>query len=256
MCGSGLTCGPSGLASCAVVSLHRNRGAKRARQAREDLGLDPVAPLACLLDCVEERAGLQVVVARLPEGVAGACTSGPVLWLNAAEAKVRQRFTLAHELGHVRCGHDGTLVVESYETLNGATTNPREIEANAFAAEFLIPRAAMGELAVAGRNPTLDEVVTVAAHYGTSATMALYRFKQAGWADEACVASLHAAIEAKKHFAAFERLGCSTLPDRLGSLEKLPYLSPALRHSQLGAVLRGDAEAEPALATAIARVLS
>ncbi len=240
------------------MSLHRNRGAKRAREAREELDLDPVAPLACLLDCVEKRAGLRVVVTHLPDGVAGACTSGPapVLWLNAADAKVRQRFTLAHELGHVRCKHDGKLVVESYETLSGATTTPREIEANAFAAELLIPRVAIEKLAVAGRNPTLDEVVVIAAHYGTSAIMALYRFKQFGLADDACVSSLGAAIEAKEHFAAFERLGCFALPDRLGSLEDLPYLSPALRDSRLGAVLRGDAEAEPQLATAIARVLS
>lgn len=240
------------------MSLHRNRGAKRAREAREELGLDSVAPLSCLLNCVEERAGLRVVVARLPDGVAGACTSGPapVLWLNAADAKVRQRFTLAHELGHVRCKHDGKLVVESYETLSGATTTPREIEANAFAAEFLIPRAAIEVLAVAGRNPTLDEVVVTAAHYGTSAIMALYRFKQFDLADDACVSSLRTAIDAKVHLAAFERLGCSGLPDRLGSLEALPYLSPALRDSWLGAVLRGDAKAEPQLATAIARVLS
>ena len=240
------------------MSLHRNRGAKRARQAREALGIDPAAPLEGLLDCVEERAGLRVVVTHLPEGVAGACTSGPapVLWLNAADAKVRQRFTLAHELGHVRCAHDGKLAVEVYETLNGGTTNPREIEANAFAAEFLIPQAAMQEIAVAGTDPTLDEVVTIAAHYGTSAIMVLYRFKQFGMADDASVASLLAAIEAREHFAAFDRLGCAVLPDRLGSLDELPYLSPPLRDSRLGAVLRGDAEAEPELATAIARVLS
>ena len=181
------------------------------------------------------------------------------IWLNGAEAAAshgRRRFTLAHELGHVRCKHDGKLVVESYETLNGGTTNPREIEANAFAAEFLIPRVAMEELGIAGRNPTLDEVVVIAAHYGTSAIMALYRFKQFGLADDACVSSLGTAIEAKEHFAAFERLSCSALPDRLGSLEELPYLSPPLCDSRLGAVLRGDAEAEPQLATAIARVLS
>ncbi len=237
------------------MSEHRNRGAKRAREARAELGLDPAAPLACLLDCVEERAGHRVVVTRMPDGVAGACTAGPVLWVNAREAKVRQRFTLAHELGHAWCKHDGNVVVDSHATLSGKVTTPREIEANAFAAELLIPRVAVEELAPAGRNPTLEEVVVVAAHYGTSAVMTLYRFQQLGLADDDCVAELAACIDALEHHATFERLGCTPLPDRLGTMEELPYLSEPLRDSRLGAVLRGDAAAEPALATAIARML-
>src|SRR5215218_856798 len=50
-----------------------NRGAKRAREARAALGLDPAAPLACLLSVVEEDARLPVVVCAMPDGVAGAC---------------------------------------------------------------------------------------------------------------------------------------------------------------------------------------
>lgn len=236
------------------MSLHRNRGAKRAREARAKLGLDAAAPLACLLDVVEERAGHRVVVTRMPEGVAGACSPGPLLWVNGAEPKVRQRFTLAHELGHAWCKHDGGLLVDSIETLGGKTTTPPEIEANAFAAELLIPRVAIEELAPPGGNPTLDEVVVVAAHYGTSALMTLFRFKQFGRADDGCVAALTQAIEAGEHHEAFTRLGCALLADRLGTLEELPYLSPPLRDSRLGAVLRGDAAAEPELATAIARM--
>ena len=238
------------------MSLHRNRGAKRAREARAELGLDPAAPLPCLLDCVEQRAGFNVVVARMPDGVAGACTTGPLLWVNANEAAVRQRFTLAHELGHAWCRHDGNLVVDSYATLSGKVTTPPEIEANAFAAELLILRVAIEELAPAGHNPTLDEVVTVAAHFGTSATMTLYRFKQFKRADDSCVAEIETAIDAQEHHAASARLGCAQLPDRLGTMEELPYLSEPLRETRLGAVLRGDAEAEPALATAISRLLA
>lgn len=238
------------------MSLHRNRGAKRAREARAALGLDPVAPVPCLLDCVEDKAELPVVVASLAEGVAGACTSGPLLWVNETQARVRQRFTLAHEFGHVWCKHDGHVAVDSFETLSGRTTNPYEVQANAFAAELLIPRAAIEELAPEGRDPTLDEVVVVAAHYGTSAIMTLYRFGQYGLAGDACVAELVAAIDEGEHYAAYDRLGCTPLADRLGSLTDSPYLSPPLRDSRLGAVLRGDAEAEPQLATAIARLLA
>src|SRR5690349_10782900 len=94
-----------------------NVGAKRARETRELLGLDPVAPVACVLTLVDSAFGLPVVIAALPEGVAGcAWRDGDraVLWVNGTDAPVRQRFTLAHELGHLRCGHDGAIPVETY----------------------------------------------------------------------------------------------------------------------------------------------
>jgi Zn-dependent peptidase ImmA (M78 family) len=243
------------MASCDAVSLDRNRGAKRAREARAQLELHPLEPLPGLLDCVEQRAGLPVVVATLADDVAGACTSGPLLWVNGTQAAVRQRFTLAHELGHVWCAHDGHLAVDSFATLSGKTTTPHEVQANAFAAELLIPRAALERLLPERRDPTLDEVVVLAARYGTSALMTLYRLKQTGYASAACVAALAAAIDDGAHRTAFARLGCAPLEDRLGTLEQLPYLSAPLRAGRLAAVLRGDAEAEPELARAIGRLL-
>ena len=236
------------------MSEHRNRGAKRAREARAKLGLDPVAPLPCLLDCVEAQAGFPVVVAPLAEGVAGACTGGRLLWVNGTQALVRQRFTLAHELGHAWCKHDGKLVVDTIATLSGRDTTPYEIAANAFAAELLIPRAAF-EARAPGGDPTLDEVVSIAARYGTSALMTLFRFGQHRLASSDCVAELRAAIEAGEHGAAYERLGCEPFTDRLAELGELPYLSEPLRGGRLAAVLRGEAEAEPGLATAITRLL-
>jgi Zn-dependent peptidase ImmA (M78 family) len=133
----------------AVAGEDANRGAKRAREARKDLGLDAAAPLACVLDVVEQRVGLPVVVAALPDGLAGACVplgTSRLLWVNGSQAPVRQRFTLAHELGHAWCGHDGHLEVDTVATISGATTSALEIQANAFAAEFLLPRAAIQNL--------------------------------------------------------------------------------------------------------------
>jgi hypothetical protein len=109
-----------------VAGEDANRGAKRAREARKDLGLDAAAPLACVLDVVEQRVGLPVVVAALPDGLAGACVplgTSRLLWVNGSQAPVRQRFTLAHELGHAWCGHDGHLEVDTVATISGATTS-------------------------------------------------------------------------------------------------------------------------------------
>ncbi|MFM0569128.1 ImmA/IrrE family metallo-endopeptidase [Paraburkholderia caledonica] len=66
----------------------------------------------------------------------------PVIRYDITEAPVRQRFTIAHEIGHIALGH-----------LNGATTlfrdppsnfstgagKPDETAANAFAADLLMP---------------------------------------------------------------------------------------------------------------------
>lgn len=233
-----------------------NRGAKRAREARSELGLDPAAPLPCLLDVVEERARRPVVVAPLATGLAGACVpfgTDRLLFLNGTQAPVRQRFTLAHELGHAWCGHDGTLAVDTYATLGGKTTTPYEVQANAFAAEFLVPKAALLELA--DGEPSLDEVTVVAAHFGTSALMTLFRYRQVQLiSGEACDA-LKQQIEDGEHHAAAERLGLAAFDDRLATLDPLPYLSPVLQGTRLAAVLQGAAPAEPALARAISRLL-
>ena len=76
------------------------------------------------------------------------------------------RFTLAHEVGHVRCGHDAGVAVDTYETLGGRSTDAREVQANAFAAELLAPAA--GVRAMLDGEPTLEDVVRIAARYGIS----------------------------------------------------------------------------------------
>src|SRR5215210_1050256 len=123
-----------------MPGLHTNVGAKRARETRAALGLEQGAPVD-VLEVAEQRAGVPVVVARLPDAVAGCCWRDgerTLLWVNGAQPLVRQRFTLAHELGHLRCGHDG-MPVDSVAVVGGDTHDPREVQANAFAAELLAP---------------------------------------------------------------------------------------------------------------------
>jgi Zn-dependent peptidase ImmA (M78 family) len=245
------------MTTLAMPSIDSNRGAKRAREAREALGLDPAAPLACLLTIVEQRARLPVVVAALPDGVAGACyrsDDGAVLWVNGSQWRPRQRFTLAHELGHVWCRHDGRLEVDTVATLSGQTTSPYEIQANAFAAEFLVPREGMEE--VIEGTPTLDEVVIIGAHYGVSPIVVAFRLKQLGLASEQRADQLLSEIEERLHVEAFFRLGLRMLEDRLGRLTTLPYLSPALEGTTLDAALRGNAVVDRDVAGAIDRLLT
>src|SRR3954470_18545757 len=138
-----------------MPTVHTNRGAKRAREARERFGLDTASPVADLLTLVERDAGLPVVVGALPDHVAGALVrngAGSVAFVNAGQWVERQRFTLAHELGHACCGHEGP-TVDTIDTIFGTTFNASEVEANAFAAELLAPKP--GVVAMFGRDPGL-----------------------------------------------------------------------------------------------------
>lgn len=229
-----------------------NIGAKRARQLREELELDPAAPLACVLELVVEELRVPVVVAGLPDGVAGACWRAGddvVLWVNGADAPVRRRFTLAHELGHLRCGHDGSIPVDTFQTLSGKTSDAREIQANAFAAELLVP-AAGARAMVDGREPSLDDVVRLAERYGVSCVAALFRLNTLKLVPD--YGELLEQINAGAHEARWEALGCSPFDDQLGRLdvEELPWLAPSLRDSTLGGVVTGTVSTERGAAAA------
>ena len=163
-----------------MPGLDTNVGAKRARDTRAALGLDPAAPLD-VLAVAEQRADVPVLVARLPDAVAGCCWRDgerALLWVNGAQPLVRQRFTLAHELGHLRIGHAGRIPVDSVAVLAGDTRDPREVQANAFAAELLAPRAGVTEMV--GGEPGLEDVVRMAARFGISPLAAFFRLTTLG----------------------------------------------------------------------------
>jgi hypothetical protein len=132
-------------------------------------------------------------------------------------------------------------------------TNPHEIEANAFAAELLVPAVAFERLGVA--EPALDEVAVIAAHYGVSAIMVVIRFGQLGLASEPRIARLRAEVAERLHEDVVARLGLTPLDDRLARVARLPYLSPALAGSRLEAARRGEAAVDASLAGAIDRLL-
>jgi Zn-dependent peptidase ImmA (M78 family) len=226
-----------------VAGKDTNIGAKRARQTREALGLDPSAPLQCLLTVVASRLALPVVVAALPAGVAGCCWRDGdrvMLWVNGSDAPARQRFTLAHELGHVRCGHDGAIPVETFVTLGGKATDAREIQANAFAAELLAPAAGVRGM-VDGADPGLEEVVRIAARFGISTIAALYRLNSLRLLRR--YEELAAAIGGGEDAAVWQRLGLAPPTDAIASIQpsELPWLSAALHGSALAAVAHGSA---------------
>jgi Zn-dependent peptidase ImmA (M78 family) len=87
----------------------------------------------------------------------------PIVGVNALHSATRQRFTLAHELGHVQL-HQPELEAAVHvdrgslrrDALAAAGVDPSEIEANAFAAELLMPKHLL-EAALAGRTVDLED---------------------------------------------------------------------------------------------------
>src|SRR3712207_2497521 len=141
---------------------------------------------------------------------------------NGREATTRQRFTLAHELGHVRCGHAPAVDVDTIADLANRT-DPLEVQANAFAAELLLPRAAVQT--AFDHPPRLDELVELAARYGVSPYVALFSLGPAKVADAQHTGRLKQEIDDGAH----GWLKTEPFDDRLERLDELPYASPALR---------------------------
>jgi Zn-dependent peptidase ImmA (M78 family) len=69
----------------------------------------------------------------------------PIIGVNSNNPKVRQRFTIAHELGHLKLHEGAELIIERLVRVNfrdatsSTATDQEEIEANRFASELLMP---------------------------------------------------------------------------------------------------------------------
>lgn len=147
-------------------------GQSAAAQAREALGLGN-APIADLVEVVEQLTGVDVGTTPLPPGVSGICATDPdratsIVLVNSTDVAERQRFTLAHELGHLLFG-DKTHV----DAIDGQRS-PQEVLCDEFARHLLIPqggvRAWLDHISSTTNEPCIDERVMalLARHFGAS----------------------------------------------------------------------------------------
>jgi Zn-dependent peptidase ImmA (M78 family) len=227
----------------AVAGLHSNRGAKRAREARRALGLPADTPLECVLTEVEERAGVPAVFLALDSEVAGWYVPAPLIFLNGDQPSVRLRFTLAHELGHHWMEHGQ--MVDSVEKLYDRL-DPKEVEANAFAAEFLTQKAAVQRFVDGeeGGKVSLDLVVRLAALFGISAQAALIRLHTADVLPTGQLFDrLNGEIEEGLHLMLAHTLGLTDKADGIArAREQIPRVPSALGASPMAAFLAGKTD--------------
>ncbi|HIB69006.1 MAG TPA: ImmA/IrrE family metallo-endopeptidase [Phycisphaerales bacterium] len=94
--------------------------------------------------------------------------------VNKKHSEERQRFTMAHELGHY-CLHPEAMVVDRAlyrNTVSSEAVSVKEIEANGFAAELLMPEHDVREKVREFNALCEDEIRELCKRYGVS-TMAM-----------------------------------------------------------------------------------
>jgi Zn-dependent peptidase ImmA (M78 family) len=177
-----------------------------ARYQRTELRLGLDNPIPDILSVIEDNVGIPVTVWPLTDGIAGAYglkSDRAFIFVNSDQWPVRRRFTLAHELGH-HVLH-GTGMIDRDSDVFGSPSSPREQQANAFAAEFLVPLVAVQnwmEREEPNGEVDLDVVVRLAAFFGISATAARIRLEKARYIPRAADRNrLAAQIEAREHRA-------------------------------------------------------
>jgi Zn-dependent peptidase ImmA (M78 family)/DNA-binding XRE family transcriptional regulator len=166
-----------------------------AMQAREALGLDPSGPVRHVTRTLE-RGGMVVVPLALAETDEDCDTVGHFgvsCWPGAPDPAVigyfeggtgdRQRFTLAHELGH--------LVLHTRRRF----VHDHEDEANRFASAFLVPRDRAQEFFAT--HVTLRDLAQLKAAWGVSIQALIMRGNQLGLIDPARTTSLFKQLSAR-----------------------------------------------------------
>jgi Zn-dependent peptidase ImmA (M78 family)/transcriptional regulator with XRE-family HTH domain len=133
-----------------------------ARAVRRAWGI-PDGPISNLTELCE-RAGILIIWCDLEKGVDGVTMTvrdvPPCVFLNRNVPADRMRASLAHELGHI--------------IMHRMPTDSIEDEANAFAAEFLIPERQYRRTII-GQRVTLEWLARQKAYWKASMGFLLYR---------------------------------------------------------------------------------
>ena len=176
----------------AVNVVEADRGA-RALRAHWGLGIEPVPDLVQVL----EDRGVKVLVTEL-SGIAGLMAhvrrasghSVPVVVVNSGDCAERQRFTIAHELGHL--------------VLSPGRKVGTENAANRFAGAFLMPAEALwAEVGKRRRSIGLGELFRLKPLFGVSVQALAHRCHDLGIFGQ----SLY-----RRLFREFDRRGWHTPP--------------------------------------------
>lgn len=154
------------------------------QQAREDAesvarGYDRDGTFPRDVRTIAEMIGLEVIVAPLTENTSGLIIkrnkySNPQIYVDSTELEVRQRFTIAHELGHYfeRMNADDS-EYSFVDRRGGGKYDLHEFYADEFAGTLLMPHDEIRRLQESGKSP-----IEMAAHFGVSVAAMNTRLKR------------------------------------------------------------------------------
>ncbi|WP_300446352.1 MULTISPECIES: ImmA/IrrE family metallo-endopeptidase [Helicobacter] len=133
--------------------------------------LFPIDPIL-----IAKAMGLEVFTAALPRNVSGQIFyKEKKIFVEQTDFITRQTFSVAHELGHFILHNDGTSHTSLRDTTATQGIDTKEIEANCFAANLLMPKDEV--LRLVGLNFAVD---SMASYFGVSPIAMEYRLNNLG----------------------------------------------------------------------------
>ncbi len=158
-----------------------------ADKTRAAMGVGPGEDLPAELDqlasAIEQHLGIDVAFEPMPPGVDGlsaACANFRLAIANSKVPATRQRYTLAHEVGHLMANDVQELHVD--ENVLGVKT-VEETRANAFAASFLMPAPALRNSVLPGQYLSEQVVADLLGRFRVSLDALAFRLHNVGLAD-------------------------------------------------------------------------
>lgn len=154
----------------------------RATEVRQGLGLAAHEPID-IFKVLRENVDISFVLRPFSSAISGMflrMSAAEVIVINTAKSLGHQRFTAAHEYYHLR--FDKGMSTKICATGKFDYSSPSEIEADYFAANYLMPAEAVtnrltrqlhGKLSI-----ELDDVIDLEQHFGVSHAAMLLRLKQ------------------------------------------------------------------------------
>ena len=123
---------------------------------------------------IEDRLRVDVLVERYTgDPLSGAAITDrdfPLIFVNSQHPTPRSLFTLAHELGHLLIGHNGSIAVDD----DFVGDNQAERQANAFAAAFLMPEKQINQY-IENYNRGAESLARMVYDFGVSFESLIYR---------------------------------------------------------------------------------
>lgn len=139
----------SGSSNLSEAGSFQAQGTRLAKAATKRLAVKGSSVLQPdLASAIESAFGVDVAVVALDQDFDGLAVSYPdvkLIILAASTIPARQRFTLAHELGHLLAGDDQGVHLDEDVFGKAQKRDGSELRANSFAAAFLMPEEILRE---------------------------------------------------------------------------------------------------------------